>query len=111
MGYAPTMTVTVANALASLAVRDRERAGRVAAELGAPLLEVATHEGDREDYRRNGPDRCYFCKDELFSVISAQLAREQGLDAVAYGENADDGASTSITARSVEGSVPRTVAS
>lgn len=74
----------------SLAVRDRERAGRVAEQLGAPLLEVATHEGDREDYRRNGPDRCYFCKDELFSVISAQLAREQGLDAVAYGENADD---------------------
>jgi uncharacterized protein len=62
----------------------------VAEQLGALVLQVPTHEGDREDYRRNGPDRCYFCKDELFSVISAQLAREQGLDAVAYGENADD---------------------
>ncbi|MFK5634817.1 ATP-dependent sacrificial sulfur transferase LarE [Ornithinimicrobium sp. LYQ103] len=74
----------------SLAARDRGRAHRVAEHLGARLLEVATHEGDREDYRRNGPDRCFFCKDELFSMISEELAREHLLDAVAYGENADD---------------------
>src|SRR5690606_617430 len=34
--------------------------------------------------------RCYFCRDELFSVITDALVVEHGLDAVAYGENADD---------------------
>ena len=74
----------------SLAARDRARARGVAEHLGARLLEVTTHEIDSADYRRNGPDRCFFCKDELFSVITDELVAEHGLDAVAYGENADD---------------------
>lgn len=74
----------------SLAARDRSRAASVAEHLGARLLEVRTHEIDSADYRRNGPDRCYFCKDELFTVISDELVAEHALDAVAYGENADD---------------------
>ena len=53
-------------------------------------VEVATAEGDRPAYRANGPDRCYHCKDELFTRIDADLARRHRLDAVAYGENADD---------------------
>ena len=40
-------------------------------------------------YRANGPDRCFFCKDELFSRISDEVAYAQGLVAVAHGENAD----------------------
>jgi pyridinium-3,5-biscarboxylic acid mononucleotide sulfurtransferase len=74
----------------SLAARDRRRAVGVAEHLGARLLQVATHEIDRADYRANGPDRCFFCKDELFSVITDELVGEHGLDAVAYGENAED---------------------
>lgn len=74
----------------SLAARDRSRAADVAEHLGARLLEVETREIERADYRRNGPDRCFFCKDELFSVITDELVAEQGLDAIAYGENADD---------------------
>ena len=38
----------------------------------------------------NGPDRCFHCKDELFSRIDDGIADRYGLDAVAYGENADD---------------------
>lgn len=38
----------------------------------------------------NGPDRCFHCKDELFTRISTELVGELGLTAVAYGENADD---------------------
>ena len=41
-------------------------------------------------YRANGPDRCFFCKDELFTRISDEVAGAHGLVAVAYGENADD---------------------
>lgn len=82
--------VAVTGISPSLAARDRSRARAVAEGLGATLVEVRTHEMDREDYRRNDVDRCYFCKDELFTVISAELVAEHGLDAVAYGENADD---------------------
>jgi pyridinium-3,5-biscarboxylic acid mononucleotide sulfurtransferase len=50
---------------------------------------VATHEMENPAYRANAADRCYYCKDELFSVLDG-LARERGFAAVAYGVNADD---------------------
>ncbi|MFD0327224.1 hypothetical protein ACFQZC_00990 [Streptacidiphilus monticola] len=53
-------------------------------------MEVATAEGDLPAYRANGPDRCFHCKNELFTRISESVAAEHGLAAVAYGENADD---------------------
>ena len=49
----------------------------------------ATHEMDREGYRANAGDRCYFCKAELIDVLGP-LAAELGLAAVATGTNADD---------------------
>ena len=74
----------------SLAADERRGAHDVAAALGAPVVEVATHEGDNPAYRANGPDRCFHCKDELFTRISADVQSAHGLVAVAYGENADD---------------------
>ena len=50
---------------------------------------VATHEMENPAYRENAPDRCFFCKDELFSVLD-KLAQERGFAATAYGVNADD---------------------
>jgi uncharacterized protein len=44
---------------------------------------------DNPSYRANAADRCYFCKDELFSVLD-QIAIERKFDAVCYGVNADD---------------------
>jgi uncharacterized protein len=74
----------------SLAADDRASAQRVAAFVGARLVEVATFEGDRPEYRRNAVDRCFYCKDELFGRISDEVVSRHGLAAVAYGENADD---------------------
>ncbi|QGN32450.1 ATP-dependent sacrificial sulfur transferase LarE [Microlunatus sp. Gsoil 973] len=74
----------------SLASSERAAAHEVARFIGAPVIEVETHEGDRPEYRANGADRCFFCKDELFTRIDDQLVAEHALDAVAYGENADD---------------------
>ncbi|WNB87225.1 ATP-dependent sacrificial sulfur transferase LarE [Cellulomonas sp. ATA003] len=74
----------------SLAADERTAAHDVAAGIGVPLVEVLTHEGDNPEYRRNGPDRCFFCKQELFLRIDAELVAAHGLTAVAYGENADD---------------------
>jgi len=50
---------------------------------------VDTHEMENPAYRANASDRCFFCKDELFSVLDT-LAREKSFAAVAYGVNADD---------------------
>jgi pyridinium-3,5-biscarboxylic acid mononucleotide sulfurtransferase len=50
---------------------------------------VETHEMENSSYRANAGDRCYFCKDELFSVLD-QLAAARSISAIAYGVNADD---------------------
>lgn len=74
----------------SLAATERTAAHQVAEVIGARVVEVATREGERAEYQLNDVDRCYFCKDELFSVIDAEVVSAHGLAAVAYGENADD---------------------
>jgi uncharacterized protein len=74
----------------SLAADERAAAHRVAGHIGVPVVEVTTHEGDRAAYRANGPDRCFHCKDELFTRITDEVVAAHRLDAVAYGENADD---------------------
>ena len=74
----------------SLADDERTIAHEVADRIGVEVIEISTHEGEREGYVRNGPDRCYFCKHELFTVIDDTVAAEHGLTAIAYGENADD---------------------
>jgi pyridinium-3,5-biscarboxylic acid mononucleotide sulfurtransferase len=50
---------------------------------------MQTHEMNNPAYRANEADRCYFCKDELFSALD-ELAHARGFAAVAYGVNADD---------------------
>src|SRR5690348_6681044 len=50
---------------------------------------VETHEIENPAYRANAADRCFYCKDELFSVLDA-IAQERGFTATAYGVNADD---------------------
>jgi uncharacterized protein len=74
----------------SLAAEERGGAHAVAHQIGVQLVEVMTYEGDRPEYRANGPDRCFYCKEELFGRIDDGVAKQYGLDAIAYGENADD---------------------
>jgi pyridinium-3,5-biscarboxylic acid mononucleotide sulfurtransferase len=50
---------------------------------------VETHELENPSYQANAADRCFFCKDELFTVLD-KLAAERNFDAVCYGVNADD---------------------
>jgi pyridinium-3,5-biscarboxylic acid mononucleotide sulfurtransferase len=74
----------------SLGADERLAAHQVAAVVGARIVEVQTREADNPAYRANGPDRCFHCKDELFTRIEDEVAGAYGLAAVAYGENADD---------------------
>jgi uncharacterized protein len=86
----PENVVAVLGVSASLAADERTAAHGVARHVGVAVLEVVTHEGERAAYRANGPDRCFHCKDELFTRIGAEVVAAHRLDAVAYGENADD---------------------
>lgn len=78
----------------SLATREREIAHRVASHIGVELVEVVTNELALAEYRRNDADRCFHCKNTLFTTISDVVLEEQGLTAIAYGENADDAVAT-----------------
>jgi pyridinium-3,5-biscarboxylic acid mononucleotide sulfurtransferase len=86
----PARVVAVLGVSPSLAADERGAAHAVARGIGVAVVEVATFEGDRPEYRANGPDRCFHCKDELFTRIADEVVTAYRLDAVAYGENADD---------------------
>lgn len=60
-----------------------------AGEQAIPLEIVSTSELDRPEYARNDGQRCFHCKDELFSVME-KLCADRGFDAIAYGVNLDD---------------------
>ena len=75
----------------SPAYEDEETAEalRTAAAMGARVIQIETHEMDNERYVANGLDRCYHCKHELFTQL-VPLARELGIEVIAYGLNQDD---------------------
>lgn len=60
-----------------------------AADLGVRHTTPETHEMDRDGYRANAGDRCYFCKAELVDVLTT-LTASLGVATVATGTNADD---------------------
>ena len=72
----------------SLSRRERRDAEALAARERWNHMTVETHEVGRDEYARNGSDRCYWCKRELFEVLapiaSARAAR------IAVGTNLDD---------------------
>jgi len=68
---------------------EQEEARVLARKLGARLVEVSTGEVELEAYRRNNPDRCFHCKEELFETLEP-VQRELALQYIAYGATADD---------------------
>jgi uncharacterized protein len=50
---------------------------------------VETHEFENPDYLKNDPNRCFHCKDELFTVLE-KIGRERGYGNIVYGVNKDD---------------------
>src|SRR3954454_25285768 len=50
---------------------------------------IITNEFDNPDYVRNDPNRCFHCKDELFTRL-AEVGRRRGIEHIIYGVNVDD---------------------
>lgn len=74
---------------ASIPDSHKRDAEAFATEWGFRHEYIETHEFDNPDYIKNDPDRCFHCKDELFSRLEV-LAHERGIDHIAYGVNVDD---------------------
>lgn len=60
-----------------------------AAEQQIPVSVITTAELDRPDYIRNDGQRCFHCKDELFTVME-EFRQKHTFDIIAYGVNLDD---------------------
>ena len=73
----------------SLPPGEREESAAVARALGARHEFIESHEIDDPNYAANGPDRCFHCKTELYSLTTAE-ARRRGFAAVASGIIVDD---------------------
>lgn len=73
----------------SLPRRELEEAVAIAGRFKIPLEVVRTQEFANPDYLANPNNRCYFCKQELFTEL-VPLARQKGFAVIAYGENASD---------------------
>ncbi|GAB3274624.1 ATP-dependent sacrificial sulfur transferase LarE [Kineosporia babensis] len=86
----PDRVIAILGVSPSLPAAERTGAHTVAGHIGVPVVEVQTYEGEQAAYQANGPDRCFHCKDELFTRIDDEIVQAHRLDAVAYGENADD---------------------
>jgi uncharacterized protein len=64
-------------------------ARKLAALIGLRHIVVRTDELANPEYARNGANRCFFCKEELFTQL-APIAQREGCRALVYGANVDD---------------------
>ncbi len=85
----PDRVLAVTGRSASVPKAELDSAAALAAECGASHEFLDTHEFDNPQYRVNSPDRCYFCKTELYARL-LPLAAARGYTAVVSGTNADD---------------------
>ncbi len=68
---------------------EEEEALETAGKLGLTVTRIETSELENEDFAANTPDRCFFCKRELFGRL-VEIGREHGINRVADGANVDD---------------------
>jgi uncharacterized protein len=74
---------------ASIPESHKRDAEAFARECGFRHEYIETHEFDNPDYVKNDPNRCFHCKDELFTQLDA-LGRDRGIEHIVYGVNVDD---------------------
>ena len=65
------------------------RLGSSPARIGLRHVVIETRELDNPEYAANPPNRCFFCKEELFARLEP-LARAEGLRHLVYGATVDD---------------------
>ena len=81
--------IAVTAADASVPERELEEAKAFCHERGIRHIICRVDPLKEEGYRKNGPDRCYFCKHGIFTEIK-RIAKENGIEYAAEGSNMDD---------------------
>ena len=81
--------VAVTASSASLASGELDDAREIASQIGIRHLVIETREFESPDYLKNAPNRCYFCKTELYNRLE-ELAPRLGVDVLLNGANVDD---------------------
>ncbi len=76
-------------ASASLPTSERLEAENLARQIGARHILITSHETEDDRYLANSPDRCFFCKTDVYDRITA-YAQENSIRFVLDGTNADD---------------------
>ena len=84
-----TKALAITAVSASLAASERQAVEEFVRQFGLRHEFIHTDELSNPLYVVNEPDRCYHCKDELFTMLD-ELAQARGFAAVAYGVNVDD---------------------
>jgi uncharacterized protein len=74
---------------ASLPAYQREEIDRVVERFGFNHEMIQTEELENAGYRANNPDRCFFCKDELYTKL-AGVALSRGIETIVDGSTVDD---------------------
>jgi len=74
---------------ASIPASHKLDAERFVRQFGIRHEYVETHEFDNPEYIKNDANRCFHCKDELFTVLD-RIGEERGLKNIVYGVNQDD---------------------
>jgi uncharacterized protein len=82
-------TIAITADSASLPESHKADAEEFAREQGFRHEYIATYEFDNPDYVKNDRDRCFHCKDELFTRLD-EVANDRGIAHVIYGVNVDD---------------------
>jgi uncharacterized protein len=86
--------VAITAVSASLASGEREAAEALAAQIGIRHRVIETDEFSNSDYLKNAPDRCFFCKTELYTQLERLLSQPHAdlpeFDVVVNGANLDD---------------------
>jgi pyridinium-3,5-biscarboxylic acid mononucleotide sulfurtransferase len=85
----PHRFLAVIGRSASYPAEQWARARAVAEQFGFPVEEIDTDELSLSDYRANSPDRCFFCKQELWTKLD-EIRAGRGFELVIDGTMADD---------------------
>jgi uncharacterized protein len=91
LGHQGALAVTAVSA--SLAPSELDDCRSLAREWDLNYREVETHEDARPEYRANGADRCWHCKDELMrclAPVAASFGKEPGPFGSCWSSSVDD---------------------
>jgi uncharacterized protein len=83
------LAICITGQSASLPSYQQAEIDRVVNDFGFHHEVIQTEELDNPSYQANNPDRCFFCKDELYGKLEA-IAATRGIEAIVDGSTIDD---------------------